>query len=145
MGILDTLIKNPQMISNIASFASENPQLAKAAMSLFSDTDGSVGGSAGIAGLIDKLQGQGLGDIVSSWIGNSDNKAITPDQVKSALGSDAVSEFASKAGISSQNDASTVLAGLLPGLVDQLSPDGKLPDGSGLQGMLGGILGALNR
>lgn len=54
-------------------------------------------------------------------------------------------QFASKAGIGSCNDASTVLAGLLPGLVDKLSPDGKLPDAGGLDGLIGGLLGSLGK
>lgn len=145
MGILDALLKNPQMIGNVAEFASSNPQLAKAAMSLLSSGDSSVGGSGGIAGLLGSLQSSGLGDIVESWLGSGDNKAINPDQIKSALGSDTLSQFARKAGIDSENDASTILAGLLPGVVDKLSPDGKLPDAGGLDDLLGGLMGALGK
>jgi uncharacterized protein YidB (DUF937 family) len=143
MGLLSSLIQNPQMISNIAKFASENPQISKAAMSLLSSQDSSVGGGAGLGGILESLNSKGLGDVVSSWLGSGDNKAIAPDQVKEALGSDAVAQFAQKAGIESVGDASTVLAGMLPGLVDKLSPDGKIPETSGLDGLVGGILGAL--
>lgn len=143
MGILDSLLKNPEVLGNVADFVSSNPQLAKAAMSLFSSSDASVGGAGGIGGLLESLQAEGLGDIVQSWLGGGDNKAISPDQVRSALGPDTLAQFAEKAGIGADSEASTVLAGLLPTLVDKLSPEGKLPDGGGLDDMLGGLMGAL--
>lgn len=145
MGILDALLKKPQMIANVAEFASQNPDLAKAAMSLLSSRDTSVGGSDGLAGIIGALKTNGLDDIVSSWLGSGANKAINPDQVKTALGNDTLKQFAQKAGIGSADDASTVLAGILPGIVDKLSPNGRLPDAKGLDGLIGGLLGSLGK
>jgi uncharacterized protein YidB (DUF937 family) len=34
---------------------------------------------------------------------------------------------------------------MMPGLVDKLSPDGKLPDKDGLDELIGGLLGNLSR
>ena len=39
MGILDTLLKNPDMLGDVAKFATENPEIAKAAMEFFSSSD----------------------------------------------------------------------------------------------------------
>jgi uncharacterized protein YidB (DUF937 family) len=142
MGILDALMKNPEMIGNVAKFASENPEIAKAAMSLLSSGEGTVGGSGGLAGVVGALQSNGLGDAVASWLGSEDNKAVSPQKIESALGSDTLASFADKAGVSG-SEASTLLAGMLPQLVDKLSPDGKLPDSGGLENMLGGLLGSL--
>lgn len=141
MGILDSLIKNPKMIGSVAQFASENPQLAKAAMGFLSSSSGSSGG---LGRILNDLQSNGLSDAVSSWLGSEDNKAVSPDELKAALGSERVAEFAEQAGVSG-SEASTLLAGILPGLVDKLSPDGKLPDASGLDSMLGGLMGAIGR
>jgi uncharacterized protein YidB (DUF937 family) len=58
------------------------------------------------------------------------------------LGDDQISAFAEKAGVSG-SEASTLLAGLLPQIVDKLSPEGQLPDAGGLDSMLGGLMGAL--
>lgn len=138
MGILDSLLKNPEMIGDVAKFATENPQIAKAAMSFFSGSESSVGGSGGLGGILSSLQSGGLGDTVSSWLGSGSNEAISPKQLESALGSEKVSEFASKAGVST-SEAGSMLAGLLPSIVDKLSPDGKLPDAKGLAQALSGL------
>ena len=141
MGILDSLIKNPKMISNVAQFASENPEIAKAAMGFLGSGSGSGGG---LGSILKDLQSNGLGDQVSSWLGSGDNKAVSPDKLKAALGSERVSQFAKQAGVSG-SEASTLLAGMLPGLVDKLSPDGKLPDAGGLDSMLSGLMGAVGK
>jgi hypothetical protein len=44
------------------------------------------------------------------------------------------------AGVSG-SEASAALAGMLAGLVDKLSPDGKLPDSKGIESMIGQFLG----
>jgi len=127
------------MIGDVASFAAENPEIAKAAMSFFSSGDGSGGGLADIVG---SLQSGDLGDVVSSWLGSGDNLAVAPDKLESALGSDKISAFADQAGVSG-SEASALLAGILPQIVDKLSPDGQLPDAGGLHSILGGLMGSL--
>lgn len=141
MGMLDALLKNPQMIGDVAKFAKDNPQIAKAAMSFLSSSGGSAAkGGGGLGSVLGALQSGGLSDVVSSWVGTGANKSISPDQIQKALGSDRVQQFAKQAGVSG-NEASSALAAMLPGLVDKLSPDGKLPDASGLDGMIGKLLG----
>lgn len=139
MGLLDALLKNPEMIGDVASFTAENPQIAKAAMSFFSSGNGSNGGLESIVGA---LQSGGLADAVSSWLGSGDNLAVAPKDLQSALGDDTISRFAEQAGVSG-SEASAVLAGILPQIVDKLSPDGNLPDKGGLDSMLGGLIGSL--
>ena len=139
MGILDALLKNPEMIGDVAKFAGENPEIAKAAMSFFSSGSGSGGGLGDIVGA---LQSGGLGDAVSSWLCGGDNVAVAPKDIHAALGDDTISQFARQAGVSG-GEASAVLAGILPQIVDKLSPDGKLPDKGGLDGMLKSLIGSL--
>lgn len=142
MGILDALLKNPEMIGDFASFAAYNPEITKAAMSFFSSGNGSGGGLAEIVGSLQSGQSGDLGDVVSSWLGSGDNLAVAPDKLESALGSDKISAFADQAGVSG-SDASALLAGILPQIVDKLSPDGQLPDAGGLDSILGGLMGSL--
>jgi uncharacterized protein YidB (DUF937 family) len=139
MGMLDALIKNPEMIGDVAGFAADNPQIAEAALKFFSSGNGSGGGLGDVVGA---LQSGGLGDVVSSWLGSGDNVAVEPGQLHSALGEERISAFADKAGVSG-SEASALLAGILPQVVDKLSPDGQLPDAGGLDSMLGGLIGAL--
>jgi len=94
----------------------------------------------GLGSVLGALQSKGLGDVVSSWVGTGANKSISPEQVQSALGHEKVQQFAKQAGVSG-SEASAALAGMLPGLVDKLSPDGKLPDSKGIESMIGQFLG----
>lgn len=141
MGILDALIKNPELIGNVAEFTADNPEIAKAAMSFLSSSEGPGGGLGEIVGA---LQSGGLSDAVSSWLGGGDNVAVAPSELQSALGDDKIAKFAEQAGVSG-SEASAVLAGILPQIVDKLSPDGQLPDSGGLDSMLGGLMGALGK
>lgn len=82
--------------------------------------------SGGLAGFISRLQTAGLGELVSSWIGNGENKPASPGQLGAALGGNFVSKIASKVGLSAAT-AGPALAFLVPRLIDKLTPDGKLP------------------
>ncbi len=141
MGMLDALLKNPDMMGDVAKFAMDNPEIAKSAMKLLSSGNGSGGGLADIVG---SLQSGGLADAVSSWLGSGDNLAVAPDKLASALGPDKLSKFADEAGISG-SEAGALLSGLLPQIVDKLSPDGALPDTGGLDSMLEGLMGSLTK
>ena len=121
-----------------------NPQLADAAKRLLSPNDATVGNTAGLTGILESLQSSGLGDVVSSWLGNGPNQAVDPRRLESALGHDTMSSFANGAGID-LGKAAAVLAGLLPVLVDKLSPQGHAPEPSGLDDLLGGLLGSLSQ
>jgi uncharacterized protein YidB (DUF937 family) len=90
------------------------------------------GQPGGLGGVLDSLQRAGLGEAVSSWIGTGPNASVTGETLQSALGSGVVQDLASKLGIS-PTDASSHLAGLLPGIVDHLTPNGAAPEG-GLSG-----------
>ena len=87
--------------------------------------DSSIGG---LAGLVQAFQKNGLGEIVNSWVSTGKNLQVTPNQIEQGLGSDLLSQLAGKAGLSS-GAASSQLAGLLPDLVDKLTPNGKIEAG----------------
>jgi uncharacterized protein YidB (DUF937 family) len=85
------------------------------------------GGSfGGLGDLIQKFQAAGHGEAVNSWIGTGANAPIQPTQVGSALGQQTISDLARRSGLSEQELLSQ-LALVLPGLVDKLSPNGRLP------------------
>jgi uncharacterized protein YidB (DUF937 family) len=81
----------------------------------------------GLGGLVQSFQQQGLGGVVSSWVGTGANQSITPQQVQSVMG-DHVTAIASKLGVSPE-DASAKIAQLLPGVIDHLTPNGQVPAG----------------
>ena len=80
----------------------------------------------GIAGLAERFAKNGLGDAVQSWIGNGANAPVSAQQVENVLGSDALSDFAEKAGVSKEA-AGGHLAEMLPMLIDKLTPNGQAP------------------
>jgi uncharacterized protein YidB (DUF937 family) len=86
---------------------------------------GSVLGG-GLGDLVKQLQQKGLGDAANSWIGTGSNKAIAPNDLAHALGADQINTLMAQSGLSRDD----LLAGLsqhLPQVVDQLTPDGQVP------------------
>jgi uncharacterized protein YidB (DUF937 family) len=78
-----------------------------------------------LQGLVNQLQQGGLGPQVQSWLGSGANMAITPDQLRAALGNDQVKELAGHFGVP-LDQALNLLAQHLPAAVDHASPDGTL-------------------
>ncbi|MES2423991.1 MAG: YidB family protein [Pseudomonadota bacterium] len=103
------------------------------------------GAQGGLGGLTEKFNQAGMGDVIRSWIGNGQNLPISAEQLQSVLGSDTVRQIAAQLGVDPQQ-AAAQLAGLLPGVVDQLTPQGAAPaDGLGSGGDLFSMLGGLLR
>jgi uncharacterized protein YidB (DUF937 family) len=99
---------------------------------------GAAGGLGGLAGLAEQFQRSGMGDVMSSWIGTGQNQAIAPDQLGNVLGGDLLGKLTQQTGMG-QSDLLGQLSKMLPQMVDQATPEGKIPDG-GL-GDIGAILG----
>jgi uncharacterized protein YidB (DUF937 family) len=119
--------------------AGTEAQIMSAVASMLSDKQ-----SGGLAGLVDQFSKNGLGDIVSSWVSTGKNLPISTDQIAKGLGSQQISQIASKVGLPADKVSST-LASILPGLVDTLTPNGKLPTDDLLQEGLSMLKGKLGR
>lgn len=143
MGFLDEIVTSKNL-GSIAGMVAKNPQIVAAAVALLSTKDSSVGGSGGLGSLVSAFQGKGLQDVLSSWVSTGANQSISPSQLESILGKDTLGQFAKKAGIGS-SDAGSVLASLLPELVNHVTPKGSMPETSSLESALGGILASLGR
>lgn len=139
MGFLDDLLNDFNASGGIGGLLRDNPQLVSAATRFFGN-DSSVGPSGGLSDILSQLQASGLGDAVGSWLGSGQNEPVSPGQVRDALGEGQLSQFAEHAGID-LGQAATVLAGMLPQIVDQLSPQGSLRQDQPLGNLLGGLLG----
>ena len=96
--------------------------------------------NGGLQGLIGQLQSGGLVDVVSSWVGTGANLPVSGEQLQQALGGDTLGQLAQQFGGDAQAAAGG-LANVLPGLIDQLTPNGQLPADGGA-GALQGLLGA---
>jgi len=80
----------------------------------------------GLGGLLSRLQQAGQGDVANSWVGPGENVPIQPTQLGSALGQQTVSDLARQAGVSEQ-ELLAQLSKVLPNLVNNLTPNGRLP------------------
>jgi uncharacterized protein YidB (DUF937 family) len=149
MGFLDSLLKGAlsggqggSALGGLLDMVAKNPQILAAVAGLLSSRDASVGGSGGLGGLISAFQSKGLGDMMSSWISTGPNPPISAAQISDILGGDMMGQFARKAGLP-LGEAGLVLAGLLPAVIDQLTPDGNLPDTNSLEDTLSSLLGKI--
>src|SRR5690606_15448228 len=95
--------------------------------------------NGGVGGFLDRFRNAGLGGVLDSWIGTGDSEPITEGQLETALGSDAIDSIAAQAGVGRET-AGAALAGMLPQVVDTISPDGEVPDDEGFLSKIGGFL-----
>jgi uncharacterized protein YidB (DUF937 family) len=82
--------------------------------------------SGGLGNIIKELQDSGHGRAAQSWVGTGANEEIAPKDLANALGSQTLNTLSKQTGLSVDD----LLAGLsqhLPDLVDQLTPNGRLP------------------
>jgi uncharacterized protein YidB (DUF937 family) len=121
MSLLDGIAA---VADSLLSGSDKQKQLVSAVLSRISDP-----ATGGLLGLVNTLRQLGLDDVVSSWISTGENKPISSEQVQNALGEGQINQMAQNMGVSHQ-EVSTGLAGLLPQLIDKLTPDGKLPESS---------------
>lgn len=83
------------------------------------------GNGLDLGAITDKLKEGGLGDQVSSWLGDGENAPVSAEQITNALGADKIGEMASKLGVDTGSAAET-LSQAMPALLDKLSSGGNL-------------------
>jgi len=89
----------------------------------------------GLGGLVKQFQQKGLGSVVDSWINRGQNQDISSGQISDALGSDIVDQLTRRTGLSRQ-EVINQLAKALPGAVDRMTPDGRLPTQGEMQRLM---------
>lgn len=120
--------------SNLSGNAGSNLDVG----SIVSALNGLTGGKGlDIGALVQNLDGNGLGELAQSWLGDGANSAISPGDIGKVLGPDTIRDFASKLGLSEQ-EAAGGLSEALPQIVDKGSSGGSLLDSlGGIEGVLG--------
>jgi uncharacterized protein YidB (DUF937 family) len=79
--------------------------------------------AGGVQGIVGKLQQAGYGDQVQSWLGAGPNQPVTPEGIAQAIGHGKIGEMAAQYGVQ-PDQVSGLLAKVLPGLIDRISPNG---------------------
>lgn len=95
------------------------------------------GGEFDLTSLLENLSTGGLGEIASSWLGDGNNQSVSPEQLSNAIGSEKISDFASKLGIGFE-EAAGGLTDALPQMVDNASSGGSILESiGGMEGVIG--------
>ena len=85
----------------------------------------------GFKGFLDRIEAAGLGDVSSSWISSGANAPISKEQTEAALGPVTLNDISGQTKI----DYDTTVAAaafMLPHLVNELTPDGVIPNDADL-------------
>jgi outer membrane protein OmpA-like peptidoglycan-associated protein/uncharacterized protein YidB (DUF937 family) len=118
MGTLDAVLAEAG--SQFGLNSTKTTSLLSGLLSMINETPG------GLGAFLDRLRKAGLGEFVTSWLGNANPRPISSSTLETAIGRDSIDKIASKAGISFSTAASAI-AFMLPNLVQRLTPGGVIP------------------
>ncbi len=82
--------------------------------------------SGGLGDLLKQLQQGGQTETANSWVGTGPNKQISANDLASALGPDQINTISAQTGLS-RDELLANLAKQLPEIINQLTPNGRLP------------------
>jgi len=121
MGLLDGLLGSVMggMFGGAQQQQPTNPLLAIALQMLQQN--------GGLQGILAKAQQAGYGEQVQSWIGTGQNMPIDAGALSQIFGHGQLGQIAQQLGVS-QEEAAGGLAQMLPQVVDQMTPQGQVPD-----------------
>ncbi len=135
MGLLDSILGSVLGGSGQSQSSGQAALINAVIQMVANRTGGSAAG--GLGGLIGALTQGGLGNVASSWVSTGQNLPVSAEQLQSALGGGGMlAQLAQQAGLSNGETADQ-LSQILPGLVDQLTPDGQIPQQDSLEKLLG--------
>ena len=89
----------------------------------------------GLNDLLKQFQEGGQKEAADSWVAKGPNKDISPNDLAGALGADQISTMMDQSGLSRQELLES-LSQMLPGVIDQLTPDGRMPSSDELRRLL---------
>jgi uncharacterized protein YidB (DUF937 family) len=85
--------------------------------------------NGGLEGVLGKFRQGGMAQQADSWVSTGQNMNISADQLQQVFGSSTISDLASRLGMS-EGQASSTMAQLLPDVINQLTPEGQVPENS---------------
>jgi uncharacterized protein YidB (DUF937 family) len=114
------------LLASGALFKSGGTQTPAAAPQAPPAGEGVGGLLGGLGGLLEKFQQNGHGSVVNSWIGSGQNQPVQPGQLGTILGPNIIKTLAQSSGLS-EEELTKQLSQILPGVVDKLTPAGRMP------------------
>lgn len=85
--------------------------------------------SGGLRGLLDALSQGGLAKEADSWVGTGPNLGVTGEMLQKVLDSGLLDKLGAQHGMSA-NEVSSGLAEVLPELINQMTPNGRVEENS---------------
>lgn len=128
MGLFDSVAS-----AVLGQVMNEKGDMAKIAMEMFNQY-------GGLGGIVSKFQEGGLADVVATWVAKGENAPVSSNQITEILGSGAITDMATKFGISPEM-LSSKIAEHLPSMVDKMTPNGEINSNTG--DLLSAILGMM--
>ena len=135
MGLLDQMLGG--VMGQQASAAGGQGGLLPLVLQLVNNFPG------GFQGLLAQLGQGGLAQQVQSWVGTGQNMPVSAEQLMQALGGGQLAALAQQFGMPA-DQAADGMAGLLPDIIDKLTPSGAVQDAdiaAGLEMLRGRFLG----
>jgi uncharacterized protein YidB (DUF937 family) len=83
--------------------------------------------NGGIGAVLERFRNKGYSQQAASWVSTGDNEALAPQAVADVVGMDELSRLSQQLGVS-QEEVSSGMAQILPEVVNQLTPQGDVPD-----------------
>ncbi|GIZ50650.1 YidB family protein [Noviherbaspirillum aridicola] len=122
MGLLDRAFD--MLEDNHFPLLDSRTRLLQAALSLVANN----GQAGGLHGLVERFQEAGLGNVIQSWIADGPNIEVSAGELQQVLGEGHLQQIAEETGYA-EPDVARRLSAMLPDLVDQLTPEGRIPRG----------------
>ena len=82
--------------------------------------------SGGLGGLLKQFQQNGQGEVANSWVGKGPNQDISESDLAKSIGSDDIDTLSRHTGLP-RDELLSGLSRELPGAIDELTPDGRVP------------------
>lgn len=122
MGLLNGMLGNilGGMLGGGSGAQAQNPLLQIALQILQQN--------GGLEGLLGKFQQAGYADEAQSWVSTGQNRPISGEVLEQVLGQGHLGQIAQQLGVG-QREAAGGLASVLPQIIDQMTPQGELPQG----------------
>ena len=117
MAIFDTLIS--EIGSKFGLGNKAGPLVAEVLKFMTSDR-------GGLSGFFDRFKTAGLGDLLSSWLGNKNPEPMPAQHVETIFGKSWLGSLTTKLGLGS-SVVTPALGFLVPKVIGMLTPDGKVP------------------
>ncbi len=118
MGVLDAVVSEAS-----AQYAVSNAKITSLVSGLLAYINETPGG---LSALLESLNRAGLGQFVASWLDGRAPRSISSTSLEAAIGREPLEKIADRAGVPFPKAAS-IMAFLLPKMVNRLAPGGIIP------------------